>query len=152
MGKVRNRKDTQDRSIAYRDARWNAKFGCAQDVDYVEYSIVNGDIVYVAVLELTLRETPKTMVNPPLSYFERVIERYSTESQGKFTKKTAKKLGVDAYIVVFNEDATRFWVYNLSKSYGFKNELNRKKYFEWLTQKHNEAINNYKKEYGLTPA
>ena len=138
MAKKHNREDTEDRSFAYRDARWNLNYGCAQDVDYVEYKIVNGEIVYVAVLELTLRETPENLPNPPAAYFEQVKKRYSTESQGKFTKATAKRLGVDAYIVVFNEDASRFWVYNLSKGYGFNNELSREKYFNWLKNLHDK--------------
>ena len=72
MAKKHNREDTEDRSFAYRDARWNLNYGCAQDVDYVEYKIVNGEIVYVAVLELTLRETPENLPNPPAAYFEQV--------------------------------------------------------------------------------
>ena len=138
MAKKHNRDDTEDRTFAYREARWNLNYGCAQDVDYVEYKIVDRKIVYVAVLELTLRETPEGLYNPPKSYFEQVKRRYSTEAQGKFTKATAERLGVDAYIVVFNEEATRFWVYNLSRGYGFKNELNREKYFGWLKKLHDK--------------
>lgn len=108
-------------------------------MDYVEYKIVDRKIVYVAVLELTLRETPEDLHNPPKSYFNQVKRRYSTEAQGKFTKATAKRLGVDAYVVVFNEDATRFWVYNLSKDYGFRNELTREEYFSWLKKLHDKT-------------
>ena len=145
MAKKHNRTDTEDRSFAYRDARWNLNFGAVQDVDHIEYKIVNGEVVYVAVLELTLRETPKNLRNPPSSYFERVKKRYLTGSQGKFTIQTAKRLGVDAFIVVFNEDATRFWVYNMSKNYGFNREINQKQYFDWLKSLHHpDLISNIK--------
>ena len=65
------------------------------------------------------------------------LSKLSLEEIRAYTAE-AKRLGVDAYIVVFNEDASRFWVYNLSKQHGFNNELSREKYFNWLKNLHDK--------------
>tara|TARA_R100000808_G_C2153477_1_gene163700 strand:+ start:1686 stop:2138 length:453 start_codon:yes stop_codon:yes gene_type:complete len=141
MPKQHNREDTEDRTTLYRDIRWKQAWNsrCVQDLDQIEYSVVDGQIVYVAIIELTRRDNHPTIKNPPPRYFDAILERYDSDMQGRLAVETAKKLGVDAYIVVFDEDVERLWVYNFSKRKGFTREFSKKEYFEWLYAKHEAA-------------
>jgi len=140
MWKKRNREDKEDRTIAYRDTRRDYPFGYTQDVDQLEYSFLGDEIVFVAALELTrVDHNPKYPNGPKPQYFEKILERFHHDAQGKFAREVARKLEIEAYIVVFDEDVKRFWVYNLSQDIGWK-AWNRDQYFRWLEDKHSEAI------------
>ena len=154
MSKKRNREDIEDRCIAYRDARWGLGLRdddnqstpprCVQDIDQLEYTVVDGEIVYVAILEITRRDKHPTIKNPPKSYFESILARYDKDFQGRCAVQTAKVLGCEAFCVVFDEDMKRLWVYNLSQGFGFNKELSREQYFKWLRNKHETAIKKHK--------
>ena len=142
MTKQHNREDTEDRTTLYRDIRWKQGWParCCQDVDQVEYSIVDGKVVHVAVLELTRRDPHPKFKTPPQSYFDSILERFNSDFQGRFAVQTAEKLGVEAYIILFDDDVERLWVYNLSREKGFL-EFSKEKYFRWLRGKHDRKIN-----------
>ena len=109
-------------------------------MDQVEYSIVDGKVVHVAVLELTRRDPHPKFKTPPQSYFDSILGRFNSDFQGRFAVQTAEKLGVEAYIILFDGDLERFWVYNLSREKGFL-EFSKEKYFRWLRGKHDRKIN-----------
>lgn len=137
MPKTHNRADSEDRTFLYRDERWNRRWAnkCVQDLDQIEYTVVDGEIVYVAVLELTRRDFHPTIQDPPKTYFKSILDRYESDMQGRLAVDVAKKLGVDAYIVVFDEDVSRFWVYNLSRSGEFI-EYSKDEFFKRLYNLH----------------
>tara|TARA_B100000287_G_C20124655_1_gene579746 strand:- start:85 stop:420 length:336 start_codon:yes stop_codon:yes gene_type:complete len=103
---------------------------------------VNDEVVHVAVLELTRRDPHPKFKTPPQSYFNSILERFDSDFQGRFAVQTAKKLGVEAYIIVFDADMERLWVYNLSRRVGFK-EFSKENYFKWLRAKHDRKINEF---------
>ena len=148
--KIRNRDDIEDRCATYRDARWElhireddeayAPPKLVQDIDQLEYTIVDREIRYVAIIEVTRRDKHPTIKNPPPSYFEAILERYNKDMQGKCAVETAKKLGCEAYIVVFDEDMERLWVYNLNQKRGFE-QFNKQEYFQWIKKKHEKVAN-----------
>ena len=144
MTKKRNRQDTEDRTTLYRDARWDQSWPsrCCQDLDQVEYSIVNDEVVHVAVLELTRRDPHPKFKTPPKSYFDSILDRFNSDFQGRFAVQTAERLGVEAYIIVFDADMERLWVYNLTRKIGFK-EFTKVGYFNWLRAKHDRKINEF---------
>ena len=175
MPKKRNREDKEDRSIAYTDARreqgttrfkthYNVSH-CAQDLDQVEYAIVNNDIVYVVVQELTRRDHDERYADGPKHrYFQQILNRYEKECQSRFAVHTAEKLGCEAYIVVFESETPfykemeRVWIYNLtnkqknakfSEESGnftfFDNSEGKEEYWKWLKEKHDRAIKKHLK-------
>jgi hypothetical protein len=148
MGKVRNRKDIEDRTMDYRDKRRSYPFGYTQDVDQLEYCFYDNEIVFVASLELTRADFNKKYPNGPGSgYFVKILERFHHDAQAKFSKKVADCLGIESYIVTFYHDLTRYWVYNLSQSRGWI-AFTDVEYFKWLEGKHNEAIEKFKNKKG----
>ena len=58
MGKKRNRQDTEDRAIAFKQWRYGAQCGgYSSDLDHVEFDFDSeGNIQFLAVLELTRRD------------------------------------------------------------------------------------------------
>ena len=123
MAKERNREDTEDRAKPYRDARWHKmtpKFGAVQDIDHLEYTIVDNEVVPIALMELTLGELNKNKNEYPLNYLNAIIKRFKTETQGKLITSLAKQLNVSAFIILFNRDVSTLAVYNLSKDKGWK--------------------------------
>jgi hypothetical protein len=122
MAKERNRKDTEDRAKPYRDARWHKmqpKFGAVQDIDHLEYTIIDNEVVPIAVMELTLGELNKNKNEYPINYLNAITKRFKTEIQGKFITSLARQLNVNAFIILFNRDVSTLAVYNLSKDKGW---------------------------------
>ena len=75
---------------------------CVQDIDQLEYTVVDGEIVYVAILEITRRDKHPTIKNPPKSYFESILARYDK----------------DLTDVLFKQQ--RFWAAKLSALFSMK--------------------------------
>jgi hypothetical protein len=82
------------------------------DVDFVEWRYIDGEIVPVAIIELTRADIG---MNVNQAWLDAALTRYSTHLQGKGNMIIAKALNVSAYVVVFREDCSEFWVYNLIK-------------------------------------
>lgn len=145
MAKVHNRKDIEDRCFAYRDERWRRGAGLSdgislnqcyiQDIDQLEYSIVNDKIIYVAILEITRIDKNEKYPNPTKPYFDAILKRYEKDFQGRLAVDLGKKLNCDAYIVLFKYNMEKLWVYNLSQKKGFI-EFSQENYFKWLKSKH----------------
>ncbi|HUZ01627.1 MAG TPA: hypothetical protein VMU89_14860 [Thermomicrobiaceae bacterium] len=116
--KARQRRDSEDRALSYRQWRYQFGGGCfVSDIDQVEWRVVDGAPTPVGVLELSRVDGN---VRVPESYRTAVIERF-TKRDGQATSviEMAKRLGTTAWVVLFRWDLTEFWVYNLSDRRGW---------------------------------
>lgn len=128
--KGRHLKDTTDRSMPYRQWRWDAKTsGCyVQDIDQIEYRFKDGVLVPVAVIELTSSEG-HTMDD---GLRKAIVDRFATTGQGKLLREVAKGLKCKAWAVLHGADMTELWVYNLTDVRGWW-QMTPERYREWLT-------------------
>ncbi|NJK62069.1 MAG: hypothetical protein HC921_04715 [Synechococcaceae cyanobacterium SM2_3_1] len=111
--KAYQRQDQEWRSKPYSD--WHRTLDrrlLMTDVDFIEWRYRQGELVAVAVIEVTRVDRGKTVNS---AYLQAIIARFETrDMQAKAARKVATALGVSAYIVLFREDCSQFWVYNLS--------------------------------------
>ena len=116
--KVRQRSDQEDRLSDYRRWRWRLGAGCfVSDIDQVEWRLVEGQIAPAMVLEMTRLDGDAV---PSPSYLQAIIDRFTKrDGQGLAVCEIARRLGVDAVIVLFRHDLTEVWLYNLSTSIGW---------------------------------
>ncbi|MFT5675218.1 MAG: hypothetical protein ACI808_001148 [Paraglaciecola sp.] len=111
--KAHQHKNNEDRSLEFRAMhRTLDKKLYATDIDLVEMRMISGTLTAVGTLELT-RVDNNIKVNN--IYLDSIIERYTKRDfQKNMACYLAKKLGVKAWIVLFNEDLSEFWIYCLS--------------------------------------
>lgn len=89
----------------------------ALDVDFVEWRIINGVLMPVAVIEITRAKRGLMMDD---DYLNIVLRRFEERTiQARTARYIAAALKVKAYIVLFLEDCSWFWVYNLSDKCGW---------------------------------
>ena len=116
--KAVQRDDSDDRCLVYRDMRrtLSKDTPLTTDADQIEWvRQPDGSYRAVALFELTQRQLGTHAAEPPPSYFQHLLRRYEQEGvQGELARTQARALGCHAYIVVFNDDASTLWVYNLS--------------------------------------
>ena len=131
-GKGRQRKDREDRTLDYRLWRFNMPRGLyTTDVDQVEWRVRDGEMVPVAILELTRIDGDRT---PVPNYFKAILDRYEKRDSQKHTiTHIASRLGVDAFIVAYLEDLSEFMLYNLSESTGWEH-MDKDTYQDWIKQ------------------
>ena len=116
----------------YRAWRWEWGGGAyVTDIDQVEWREEDGELRAVALLELTC---VRGNMDIPPTYFDAILARFVRDFQGQSATRTARALGCDAYIVVWREGLADFWVYNLSRSIGWK-YMERAEYRTWLDGK-----------------
>lgn len=91
------------------------------DVDFIEWRFrpTQGEgepEMYAAgVIEVTRVDKGK---NVDERYKNQVLTRYDARDlQGKAARKLAQALNTKAYIVLFREDCSEFWVYNLTDNW-----------------------------------
>lgn len=130
LPKRQQRPDNEDRALKYRQWRRDVGGGCyVADIDHFEYRVVDGEVVPVAVFELTLvKQSGETV---PDSYLDAIVRRFSTDGQAQAIKTVAQRLSVKAWIILFNETISSFWVYDLSSGRGWW-QLDELKYTAWL--------------------
>ena len=111
--KEHQRADNEDRAAVYR--LWHRKAldnKCVMsDLDAVEWRYIDDQPCPIAVFELTRYDGRES---PPNTYLASIVERFEHQGQGGLAKEAARLLGCEAWIVLFNNDCSRFWVYNLS--------------------------------------
>jgi hypothetical protein len=116
--KAYQRADAEWRIKPYSD--WHRKLSkdlLMVDVDFIEWRHRDGDFVPVGVMEVTRVDLGKE-VNQ--RYLDQIIERYEQRDlQGIAARKVAAALQTKAYIILFREDCSEFWVYNLTNSRGW---------------------------------
>ena len=114
--KKHNRSDTEDRAFSYRSYRRNFGEGLyVNDLDHVEWRLVDGVPTPVAVLELTRVDNAFYNEDTKRKYQQAILDRFARDAQQDFVVEMAYRLSVSAYIILFNKDLTDFWTYNLSR-------------------------------------
>ncbi len=87
------------------------------DIDFVEWRFKGGQLVPVGVMEITRVDNGKEVND---GYLGAIINRFEQRDiQARTVRYTAKALNTKAYIVLFREDCSEFWVYNLSDRQGW---------------------------------
>jgi hypothetical protein len=120
----------EDRLAAYR--RWHRTLPVnliCTDVDQIEWRMRDGAFVPVAILEMSRIDGGPDL---PKSYCEAVIDRMTVrDSQGSLALTVAAGLGVPAYVVLFHESLSVFYIYNLTHPAGWR-KLPPGGYKKWL--------------------
>jgi len=116
------RNDSENRSEDFRKMHRNLDRKLyATDIDLVEMRIINGELTAVGTLEITRIDNDKKVSK---RYLESILKRYERDFQKKMACYLAEKLGVKAWIVLYKEDLSQFWIYCLS------NDDNRWYYYD----------------------
>jgi hypothetical protein len=97
----------------------------AYDVDLIEWRTVNGVFLPVATLEITrvrnLYHESGELIDVPPSYLDHILQRFEEiGNQAKAARATAYALNVYSYIVLYREDCSEFWVFNLTLRVGWR--------------------------------
>lgn len=83
-----------------------------QDLDSVEYRYEDGKLRIAALIEITRADNGKTVDE---HYLDGILERFRLrDSQGSVVVEMADRLGVPAFVVLFKEDVSCFWVFCLA--------------------------------------
>lgn len=116
--KAHQRTDVEWRSQPYSD--WHRTLDRSLfmlDVDFIEWRFRNGQMIPVGVMEITRVDTGKEVNS---GYLSAILSRYQQrDMQAKAAKYVAAALKTNAYIVLFRQDCSEFWVHNLSKPHGW---------------------------------
>ena len=127
--KCRQREDTEDRLIDYRNWKYKQKYLWTTDLDQIEWTKENGEDVPVAILEMTRIDNDYSI--PPNSYFDSIVQRmFTRDTQGRKAVILANKLNVPAFIVAYLKNMTYFIMYDMKKRDGWK-VLNEDEYIDW---------------------
>ena len=87
------------------------------DVDFIEWRIRNGELVAVGVMEITRVDVGKEVSS---GYLGAIVSRFEERDiQARAARKVAAALGTKAYIILFRQDCSEFWVYNLTDRRGW---------------------------------
>lgn len=154
--KARQRDDTEDRTLVYRDwrrevvGRGKRRATCyTSDLDQIEYVIVKNVPIPVAILELT-RYDHDEHDGPSQSwakYKSAILDRYFfRDAQGRFVKVMAERMGVPAYIVLFRKDLGSFYLFDMIDPRANWVHMEPDEYKEWLCQLKADAIEEIKGE------
>ena len=127
--KIRQRDDEENRALTYSKWRYDisttpagAKLYCI-DVDFIEWGFDSNVLYPAAVMEVTRCDMGKHIGE---QYLESILNRFnSRDLQGRAARYVAKALSAQsgreicAFINLFREDASEFWVYNLTREKGW---------------------------------
>jgi hypothetical protein len=147
--KVRQRTDSEDRSLIYRNMLYAEKDLWAIDCDLVAEKKVLVDGKYklrpCAFLELTRIDNYKM---PPQSYFDKILARFSErDAQKEMITWIASQCLCDVYIIAFLETLLQFKIYNLSKDNKIWTLQNKEEHIKWHYEirdlEYNSYYNNY---------
>jgi len=110
--KAYQRSDKENRVQPYLDWHRNLKGLYMLDVDSIEWRFKKGIMTPVAVIEITRVDNDKIVTR---KYLDAIIERFfKRDMQGKATLHVANALSCPAFITLFKEDCSMFYVYNLT--------------------------------------
>jgi hypothetical protein len=116
--KAYQRDDTEWRIKPYSDwHRTLARQLYMLDVDFIEWRNRNGEFVPVGVMEVTQVDLGRHVDD---KYLDSIIQRFEARDfQARATRKVASALDTKAYIILFRQDCSEFWVYNLTDGAGW---------------------------------
>jgi hypothetical protein len=87
------------------------------DVDTVEWRYRNGELAPVGVMEVTRVDRGRTV---DAHYLDAITRRFEQRDlQAQAARKVAEALKTKAYIVLFRQDCSEFWVSNLTDRTGW---------------------------------
>lgn len=87
------------------------------DIDFVEWRFKDGKLVPVGVMEVTRVDKDKSVT---INYLNSIINRFEQRDiQARTTRMVASALNAKAYIILFREDCSEFWVYDLTDQKGW---------------------------------
>jgi len=87
------------------------------DVDFIEWRYRNGELTPVGVMEVTRVDRGRTVDR---HYTDAILQRFEQRDlQARAARKVAEALKTKAYIVLFRQDCSEFWVYNLTDHAGW---------------------------------
>lgn len=116
--KAHQRSDTERRIQPY--SEWHRSLDrslYATDVDFIEWRYQGDELTAVGVMEVTRVDMKKTVDR---QYLDAIIQRINNRDfQATAAQTVASALGTSVYIVLFREDCSEFWVYNLSEGNGW---------------------------------
>ena len=130
MAKQHHRKDHEDRAKIYRD--WHRDLSDelkCQDIDQVEYKKLEDDtVIPLANLEITRADMDITVTR---NYLDAIVARMEDDGQANAAREFARRMRVEAWIVLFRVNLAEFWIYNLTKRQGWAH-VNQPTYVQWL--------------------
>ena len=87
------------------------------DVDFIEWRYRDGELAPVGVMEVTRVDRGRTVDQ---RYTDAILQRFEQRDlQARAARKVAEALKTKAYIVLFRQDCSEFWVYNLTDRVGW---------------------------------
>lgn len=111
--KAYQRADSEDRAKEY--MLWHRTLDHSLlmlDVDAIEWRIRNGEKKPVGVFEITRVDAGKAVHG---GYLQAILDRFfQRDFQSHAAITVAQRLGTKAYIALFRQGCTEFWVYCLS--------------------------------------
>lgn len=128
--KIRQRKDSEDRSLDYRNMIYSQNKLYCIDLDLAcMMHLENGEPKMVAGLELT--RIGYHRCQPRNNYFRAIIRRYRKEAQKKYSVYITGCCRAPSIIVAFSKDLMNFYLYNLTKDNNKWFYQNRLRHLEW---------------------
>ena len=116
--KAYQRSDTENRVQQYSD--WHRTLNRSLlmlDVDFIEWRFRNGNLVPVGVMEITRVDSGKIV---GIGYLGAIVQRYEERDiQARAIRYVANALKTKAFIILFREGCTEFWVYDLTEKRGW---------------------------------
>jgi hypothetical protein len=151
--KARQRNDTEDRSLIYRDWRRevgktekNGRFrktGYTSDLDQVEYIFYKNEVHPIAIFELTRYDFDEYdgANHSWAKYRSSILDRYFLrDAQGKFIQTVARKMELPAFIILFRNDLEAFWIFDLMHRDAVWERKDAEQYKEWLADLRTQAL------------
>src|SRR5262245_1147423 len=130
--------DAEDRALPYRNYRRTFAERCAttgsglhvNDIDQLEWRMIDGRPVPVAVFELTCLDRTVTVVRP--QYLAAILDRMQLrDPQAALACEVARRCGVEAWVIAWRIDCSEFWIFNLSINAGWWH-LTAPEYRRWI--------------------
>lgn len=118
--KAYQRNDVEHRAKPYLEWRRHITGGLyLNDIDSIEWRARGGVLKPVAVIEVTRVDLGKQVGS---GYLSAITDRFmNRDTQGYMTQYIAHKLEVPAYINLFRQDNSEFWIYSFSdKTWSYK--------------------------------
>lgn len=111
--KAYQRKDTEDRSLIYRNwLRTVETNGFFMDIDFIKWKNLNGTLVPVAITDLT--RTDSDDVGEP--YLNAILDRFfNRDKQGLILEKLGILLNIPVYLVLFPKKMHWVFVFSFRK-------------------------------------
>ena len=112
--KEQQRSDDEDRTLEFR--KWHRElegYLATVDIDMIEWR----DGKPAALLEITRVDGGIYVTG---NYLASIINRFRTQLQGKAARVVAEALGCKAYIVLYRQGLTQFWLYNWTDDCGWE--------------------------------